>query len=74
MKANFRTIRTQVSRPASAGSVPDMSELQAQNCMTPQQWTRLLRSVNVISENKTVIARIKSIKMLTSGFLEIFSS
>ena len=37
MKANFRNIRTQVSQPASAGNVADMSELQAQNCMTPQQ-------------------------------------
>jgi len=37
MKANFRTIHTQVSQPASAGNVVDMSELQAQNCMTPQQ-------------------------------------
>jgi len=30
MKANFRTIRTQVLQPASAGNVADMSELQAQ--------------------------------------------
>jgi len=37
MKAIFRTIRTQVLQPASAGNVPDMSELQAQYCMTPQQ-------------------------------------
>jgi len=35
MKANFRTIRTQVSQPASAGNVVDMSELQAQNSMIP---------------------------------------
>ena len=35
---------------------------------------RLLRSVNVISENKTLIARINSIKLLTSGFLDIFGS
>jgi len=40
--------------------------------MTPQQRTWLLCSVSVISENKTVIARIKSIKLLTSGFLETF--
>jgi len=72
MKANFRTIRTQVSQPASAGSGADMCELQAQNCMTLQQWTQLLRSVTVIPENKTAIARIKSIKLLTSSFLEIF--
>jgi len=68
MKANFRTNRTQVSLPASAGNVANMCELQAQNCMTPQQWTRLLCSVNVISENKTVIARITSIKLLTQVF------
>ena len=74
MKANFRTVRTQVSQPASAGNVADMSELQAQNCVIPQQWARLLRSVNVILENKTVIARITSIKLLTSGFLETFGS
>jgi len=72
MKANFRTTHTQVSQPASSGNVADMSVLQAQNCMAPQQWTRLLCSVSVISENKTVTARIKSI--LTSGFLQIFGS
>jgi len=33
MKANFRTIRTQVSQTASAGNAADMSEQQAQNCM-----------------------------------------
>ena len=42
--------------------------------MKPQQRTRLLCSVSVISVNKTVIARIKSIKLLSSGFLEIFGS
>jgi len=68
MKVNFRNIRTQVSQPPSAGNVADMSEQQAQNCMTPQQWTRLLCSESVISENKTVIARIKSLKLLTSVF------
>ena len=36
MNANFRTICSQVSQPASAGNVIDMSELQAQKCMTPQ--------------------------------------
>ena len=63
MKVNIRNFRTQVSQPASAGNVADIIELQAQNCMTPQQWTRLFRSVSVISENKTVIARIRSIKL-----------
>ena len=64
-------MHTQVSQPASGGNVTDISELQAQNWMTPQQWNQLLCSVSVISENKTAIARIKSIKLLTSGFLEI---
>ena len=73
-ESHFRTNRTQVSQPASAGSGADMSELQTQNCMAPQQWTRILRSVSVIPENKTVIARIRSIKLLTSGFLEISGS
>jgi len=73
-EGQFRTLRTHVSQPASSGKGADMSELQAQNCMTPQQRTRLLRSVSVISENNTVIARIKSIKLLTSTFLEIFGS
>ena len=73
-EGHFRTIRTQVSQPASAGNGTDMSELQAQNCMTPQQWTPLLRSVSVTSENKTDIATITSIKLLTSGFLEFFCS
>ena len=72
MNANFRTYRTQVSLPASANNVADMCELQAQNCMIQEQWTLLLRSVSVIPGNKTVIARIKSSKLLTSGFLEIF--
>jgi len=33
-----------------------------------------MRSVSVILENKTVIVRIKWIKLLTSDFLEIFGS
>ena len=74
VKVNFRAIGTQVSQPAFAGNLADMSELQARNCVTPQQRTRLLRSGSVISENKTVIARINSIKLLTSGFLENFGS
>jgi len=57
-EGHFRNIRTQVSQPTSAGNVTDMSELQAQNWMTPQQRTRLLCSVSVISEKRTVIARI----------------
>ena len=36
-EGHFITTLTQVSQPASAGNVADMSELQAQNRMTPQQ-------------------------------------
>jgi len=35
MKTNIRTIRLQVSQPASAGKWADMSELQAHHCITP---------------------------------------
>jgi len=73
-EGQFRTLRTHVSQPSFSGNVADISELQALNCMAPQQRTRLLRSVSVISENKTAIARIKSIKLLTSSFLEMFGS
>jgi len=31
------TIRSQVSQPDSAGQAADMSELQAHDCMTPEQ-------------------------------------
>jgi len=37
MRTNSRTIRSQVWQPASAGKGADMSELQAQHCMTPEQ-------------------------------------
>jgi len=42
--------------------------------MMPEQWIRLLCSVSVIPANDTVIARIKSIKLLTLGVVEIFGS
>jgi len=50
------------------------SELQAHHCKIPEQLTRLLCRVSVTSANKTAIAKIKSIKLLTSGFLENFGS
>jgi len=40
----------------------------------PEQWIRLLCSASVILANETVIARIKSIKLLTLGVPEIFGS
>ena len=41
-KNSIRTIRSQVSQPASADKGADMSELQAHHCITPAQWTWLL--------------------------------
>jgi len=35
IKTNSRTIRLQVSQPASTGKAADMSELQAHHCVTP---------------------------------------
>ena len=42
--------------------------------MMPEQWIRLLCSVSVLPANETVIARIKLVKLLTLGVLEIFGS
>ena len=76
LKASFKTILPQVSQPAFAGNVADLvnSKLISHHCMMPEQWIRLLCRVSVILANETVIARIKSIKLLTSGVLEIFGS
>jgi len=74
--AIFQTIPPQVSQPASAGSVADLvnCKLISHHCVMPEQWIRLLCSVSVILANETVFARIKSIKLLTLGVLEIFGS
>jgi len=75
-KNNFKTILPKVSQPASAGNVVDLvnCKLISHHCMMPDQWIRNLCSVSVILANETVIVRIKSIKLLTSGVLEIFGS
>jgi len=60
-----------------AGKGADMSELQAQHCMTPEQWTWLLCRVSVVLENKLLLQEINQligIELLTSNFLENFSS
>jgi len=54
-----------------------MSELQAQHCMTPEQWTWLLCSVSVVPANTLLFQEINQligIERLTSNFLESFSS
>jgi len=76
-KGTFQTILPQVSQPASAGNVADLVNcklINSHHCMMPEQWIRLLCSVIAMPANETVIARIKSIKLLTSGVLEIFGS
>jgi len=60
-----------------AGKGADMSELQAQHCMTPEQWTWLLRSVSVVPANKLLLQEINQfigIELLASNFLESLSS
>ena len=67
-----RTIRSQVSQPASAGKGADMSELQAHHCVTAEQFTWLLCSVSVIPVNKLSLQKLNQvigIKPLTLGFL-----
>jgi len=44
--SNNRTIRSQALQPASAGEVANMSKLQAQHFMTPEQRTYLLCSAS----------------------------
>jgi len=45
MKTNSETIQSQVWQVIPAGKGADMSKLQDQHCMTPEQWTWLLCSV-----------------------------
>jgi len=60
-----------------AGNGEGMSELQAQHCMTPEQWTWLLCRVSVVPASKLLLQEINQIigiELLTSNFLESFSS
>jgi len=66
-----------LATPMPAGKGADMSELHAQHCMTPEQWTWLLRSVSVALANEPLLQEINQligIELLTSNFLESFSS
>jgi len=76
-KTSSRIIRSQVLQPASAGKRTDMSKLQAHHCMTPEDWIWLLCSASIIPANKLSLQKLYQlvgIKLLTSGFLEIFGS
>jgi len=44
-----------LAKPMPAGKGVDMSELQAQHCMAPEQWTWLLRSVSVVPGNELLL-------------------
>jgi len=46
IKSNDRTIRSQALQPASAGKSANMSKLQAQHFMTPEERTYVLCSVS----------------------------
>jgi len=66
-----------LTTPMPAGKAADMIELQAQYCMIPEQWTLLLCRVSIVPANKLVLQEINQligIELLTSNFLESFSS
>jgi len=66
-----------LATPMPAGKAADMSELPAQHCMTPEQWTWLLCRVSVLPGNKLLLQetnQLVGIELLTSNFLEHFSS
>ena len=73
IKNNSGTVCSQV---ASAGKGADVSELQAQHCMTTEQWTWLLCNVSVIPANILSLQELNEIigiKLLTLRFLEILA-
>jgi len=69
-------VASQVSQRESADEGVDMSEPQAHLCITPEQWSWRFCSVSAIPINKSVIARIKTIRIeiLTSDFPTFFGS
>jgi len=61
-----------LATPMPAVKGADMSELQAQHCMTTEQWTWLLRSVSVALANKLLLQELSQligVELLTSNFL-----
>jgi len=73
IKTSSRTIRSQVSQPASAGKEPNMSELH-HHYMTIVPWTWLLCSVSIPANKLSLqeLNQLNGIKLLISGFSEIF--
>jgi len=66
-----------LATPMPAGRGADMDKLQAQHCMTPEQWTWLLCRVSVVPANKLSLQEINhiiGIELLKSIFLKSFSS
>jgi len=68
---NYKTIRSQVSQPATAGKGTDMSELQAHRCMAPEFGSCVMRAS---ATNKVLLQKLNQvigIKLLPSGLLKI---
>jgi len=61
IKTNSETIQSQVWQVIPAGKGADMSKLQDQHCMTPEQWTWLLCSVSAVPANKLLLQEINPI-------------
>jgi len=57
-KRNSRTMLSQVSQRKSAGKWVEMSELQADHCITPEQWSWLLCSVSATPVNKVLLQEL----------------
>ena len=71
IKTNSRKICSRLSQPSSADKGGDMSELQADHCMTPQLWNWLSCSVSFIPAKKLSLQEsnhLIGIEIPTSGF------
>jgi len=77
IKTYSRTNRSQVWPPAFASIRVDRSERQANQCITPKQWTWLACSVSAILVNKLPLQELNQLigtELLISAFLENFRS
>ena len=72
IKTNIRTICSHVSQPASAVKGADLVNCKLVTAWHQNSELRLGCFVSVIPSNKTAIARIKSVKLPTSGFWKFF--
>jgi len=61
IKTDSETTRSQVWQLTPAGKGADMSKLQAQHYMTPEQSTWLLCRVSIVSANKLLLQEINPV-------------